>query len=198
MAFKSHTGKLNLMKSPWSIWSDFYAHMTPQGDELWVMAGRINEIWQSGFDDVERRPYIQQRWPMNFLEILPDDAGKRGIESGDLVTVSSTRVPIQKDYNIGIKSDDMSFDGLKKRGHIKMVDGQFSAVAIVTPAIKKGVAYTNFLEKTQPFNAIVPRVADPMTNNYRFKMATGKVVKIGESPFKKNFAQMSFGRRDIV
>ena len=34
-----------------------------KGDELWVTNGRINEIWQSGFDDVDRRPYITQRWP---------------------------------------------------------------------------------------------------------------------------------------
>ena len=89
MAFKSHTGKLNLVKSPWGLWSDFYDFMQPKGDELWITNGRINEIWESGFDDYERRPYTQQRWPMNFVEIHPDDAAARGIESGDLVAVGS-------------------------------------------------------------------------------------------------------------
>ncbi len=197
-AFKSHTGKLNFMKTPWEIWSDFYDFMRPKDDELWISNGRINEIWQSGFDDVERRPYIQQRWPMNFMEIHPDDAKRRGIESGDLVMIESDRVPVQKDFNLGVKPDDMWFSGLMKRGHIKLVRGQFSAVAIVTPAIKKGVVFVNHLDKKQPYNAIAPRVPDPMTMNYRYKIASGRVRKIGESPYKKTFSQMSFARRDVV
>ncbi|MCP4701527.1 MAG: arsenate reductase (azurin) large subunit [Gammaproteobacteria bacterium] len=197
-AFKSHTAKLNLLKTPWSAWSDFYDFMQPKGDELWVTNGRINEVWQSGFDDMERRPYIQQRWPANFLEIHPDDAAKRGIESGDMVTVESHRVPVQKDFNLGVKSDDMWFSGLMKRDHIMMASGQFTAVAMVTPAIKKGVTFTYFLKKDSPANTITPRVPDPFTMNYRFKLGTGKVKKIGESPFKKTFAQMSFKPRDIV
>ena len=197
-AFKSHTGKLNLLKSPWHIWSDFYEFMQPQGDELWVTSGRINEIWESGFDDYERRPYTQQRWPMNFIEIHPDDAKSRGIESGDLVAIESDRVPVQKDFNLGVKPDDMWFSGLMKRGHIKMSSGQFTAVAIVTPAIKQGVAFTDFLKLDSPANSITPRVPDPLTLNYRYKLAHGKIVRIGESPFKRNFSHMSFKRRDIV
>jgi hypothetical protein len=34
--------------------------------------------------------------------------------------------------------------------------------------------------------------------NYRFKIASGTVSKIGESPFKHSFSQMSLKRRDIV
>ncbi len=198
MAFKSHSGKLNLIKSPWSEWSDFYEFMKPKDDELWVSSGRINEIWESGFDDYERRPYTQQRWPMNFLEIHPDDAKKRGVESGDLVTVESVRVPVQTDFNLGVKSDDMKFSGLMKRGHIKLVSGQFTALAIVTPATKKGVVYTDFLKLDSPANSITPRVPDPFTLNYRYKVANGKVRRLGESPFKKDLSQMSFKRRDIV
>ena len=197
-AFKTQSGKLNLVKSPWKLWSDFYDFMTPKGDELWVSNGRINEIWQSGFDDTERRPYITQRWPQNFMEIHPDDAKKRGIESGDMVTIESNRVPVQTSFNLGVKSGEMWFSGLMKRGHIKLASGQFTAVAIVTPQTKKGVVYTNFLAKNQPANTLTPRVPDPITNNYRFKVATGKVHKIGESPYKHTFAQMSFKRRDLV
>lgn len=199
MAFKSQTGKLNLMRTPWNhTWKSYYDYLKPRGNELWVSGGRINEVWQSGFDDTMRRSYIQQRWPMNFLEIHPDDARKRGIETGDMVKVHSDRVAIQKDFNLGVKSDDMHFSGLDKRGHIRYTDGQFTAVAIVTPAIKKGVTFTNFLDKKQPYNSIAPRVPDPMTMNYNFKIAMGEVEKIGESPFKKNFSQMSFVRRDIA
>ncbi|WP_089718969.1 arsenate reductase (azurin) large subunit [Candidatus Entotheonella palauensis] len=196
-AFKTHTGKLNLMKTPWNIWSDFYEFVKPREDELWVGNGRINEVWQSGFDDVERRPYITQRWPFNFLEIHPDDAKPRGIESGDLVSVESQRVPVQTDFNMGVKSDDMWFSGLMKRGHIKLSSGQFTAVAIVTPGTKKGVVYTNHLDKQQPVNALAPRVPDPLTMNYRFKMTVGKVVRLGESPYKHDLSQMSLKRRDI-
>ncbi|MCP3902243.1 MAG: arsenate reductase (azurin) large subunit [Planctomycetes bacterium] len=198
MAFKTQTGKLNLLKSPWKLWADFYEFMRPRGDELWVTNGRVNEIWQSGFDDTERRPYIQQRWPDNFLEIHEDDARKRGIETGDRVVIESKRVPVQTDFNLGVKSDDMWFSGLMKRNHIKIVTGSFEAVAIVTPVVKQGVVFTNFLDKNNPANSITPRVPDPLTMNYRFKLSSGTVRKIGESPYKSTFAQMSFTRRNIV
>ena len=160
--------------------------------------GRVNEIWQSGFDDTERRPYIQQRWPDNFLEIHQDDAAKRGIESGDRVVIESKRVPVQKDFNLGIKDDDMWFSGLMKRHHIEIVTGSFEAVAIVTPVVKKGVVFTNYLDKGNPANSITPRVPDPLTLNYRFKLSSGTVTRIGESPYKHSFARMSFKRRNIV
>lgn len=198
MAFKSHSGKLNLLKSPWDMWSEFYDFIKPKGDELWIANGRINEIWQSGFDDYERRPYTQQKWPMNFLEIHPDDAHKRGIESGDLVLVASDRVPVQVGFNLGVKSDDMWFSGLMKRGHIKMTQGQFTAVAIVTPVVKQGVVYTDFLKLNSPLNRITPRVPDPLTMNYNYKTANGKVTRLGETPYKRQFSQMTFKRRDLV
>ncbi|MCP4044113.1 MAG: molybdopterin-dependent oxidoreductase, partial [Gammaproteobacteria bacterium] len=198
LAFKTQTGKLNLVKTPWNLWSDFYDYMMPKDDELWVTNGRINELWQSGFDDFERRPYIQQRWPMNFLEMNPADAKARGIESGDMVVISSDRVPVIKDHNMGVKGGDMWFSGLMKNGNIRKDTGEFTAVAIVTPAVKKGTTYAEFLKTSQPANAIVPRVPDPVSQNYRFKIASGKVKKIGESPFKHDFSRMSFKRRDIV
>ncbi len=197
LAFKTQTGKLNMVKTPWNLWSDFYDFMKPKGDELWVTNGRINEIWQSGFDDFDRRAYIQQRWPMNFIEMHPDDAKARDIESGDLVAIQSTRVPVQKDFNLGVKNGEMWFSGLMERGHIKLVTGQFSAVAIVTPAVKKGVVFAEFNKAKQPANTITPRVPDPITMNYRFKIASGTISKIGESPYKNSFSQMSFKRRDI-
>ena len=61
--FNSQTGKVNIQKHPWSLFSDCWTWMSPKDDELWHTNGRINEIWQTSFDDVERRPYINQRWP---------------------------------------------------------------------------------------------------------------------------------------
>lgn len=134
---------------------------------------------------------------MNFIEIHPDDAKQRGIESGDMVAIESVRVPVQKDFNLGVKGDDMSFTGLQKDGHIKTVSGQFSAVALVTPSVKKGVTFTYFLRKDSPANTITPRVPDPVTQNYRFKIASGTVKKVGVSPYKDTLAEMTFKRRDI-
>jgi len=93
--FKTKTGRANLLKANWEMFGDYWEFMRPKGNELWVTTGRINEIWQSGFDDQMRRPYIHQRWPDNWLEIHPDDAKSRGIENGDRVLISSDRIPIE-------------------------------------------------------------------------------------------------------
>lgn len=293
MDFKTSTGKANLLKTPWEIFSDFYEFMKPKGDELWVTSGRINEFWQSGFDDLERRPYLRQRWPANFIEIHPDDAKKRGIESGDMVRIESDRIPVQvggfdatddarrgimnTDHitmeeepdlimqeiandssrkldgksNVGMMSDDidgddllaftddnsyqspikidpdtnhespdnidedilgevsglgiswkhikaMTFSELQKSGHIEMTSASFDAVAIVTPAIRQGVSFTYFLIPGSAANSLAPRVLDPISQRYRFKLGRGVVSKIGESPYKHDLTMMSFKSRAII
>lgn len=197
-AFNTQSGKANWLKSPWDIYSDFFDYMKPKEGELWVTNGRVNEIWQSGFDDVERRPYITQRFPEQFLEMHPDDAKARGIESGDMVLASSDRVPVWKDSNMGTAALDTKFGNLLKQGHIKLTKASVSAVAIVTPAVKKGVCFMYFLTPTQPANSLAARIPDPLTNQYRYKVGVGRVKKIGESPYKHDFRTMTFVRRDIV
>ena len=172
--------------------------MKPKDDELWIINGRINEIWQSGFDDVERRPYITQRWPVNFIEIHPDDASVRGIESGDTIVAESDRVPVQTGGFIAQEVEDLTFSGLLAAGHIKYAEASVSAVAVVTSAVRKGVSFMYFLDPNQPANALVPRVPDPISNNYRFKLGVGRLKKIGESLYKTSFESMSFGPRTIV
>ncbi len=93
--FKTKTGRANLLKVPWKLYSDYWGFMKPVDDELWLTNGRINELWQSGFDDQQRRTYLHNRWPENFLEIHPNDAKKRGIESGDWVEVGNTKIPVE-------------------------------------------------------------------------------------------------------
>lgn len=95
--FNTKTGKANLLKAVWETFGDYWEFMKPdeKKGELWVTSGRINEIWQSGFDDQIRRPYLQQRWPDNWVEIHPDDAKARGIENGDMLEVSHDRVPVE-------------------------------------------------------------------------------------------------------
>ncbi|MFQ5409822.1 MAG: arsenate reductase (azurin) large subunit, partial [Anaerolineales bacterium] len=54
--FKSQTGKALLLKSPWELFSDFFERITPDPakGEFWLTTGRINEVWQSAFDDLRK------------------------------------------------------------------------------------------------------------------------------------------------
>ncbi len=196
--FNTQTGKVNLQRHPWSLFSDFWTWMKPKNEELWFSNGRINEVWQSGFDDVQRRPYITQRWPENFLELHPDDAKKRGIESGDYVMMYSDRVAAHKDTILGVGGDDFQFSKLMENGHIELSKAAVTAVAIVTPHIKKGVMYAMFIDMRQPTNALSARVVDNISGNYNYKMGVAKVKKLGESKYKTEFRSMSFAPRNIV
>ena len=196
-AFGSHVGKGLLHKTPWSEFSDFYERITPTGDELWVTMGRINEIWQTNFDGL-RNKYITDRWPSQFVEIHPDDANSRGIESGDLVLIENDDVLIQTGGFVGVEGDSQTFTGLEKAGQIRIGKGSYKAVAMVTTAIKSGVLWSNALDAKQPPNSVVHRVPDPITNRYRFKLGKGRIKKIGESTHKTEFAQMTFRQRDIL
>tara|TARA_R110002167_G_scaffold120730_5_gene298744 strand:+ start:4679 stop:7387 length:2709 start_codon:yes stop_codon:yes gene_type:complete len=195
--FNSQTGKVNIQKHPWSLFSDLHAWMTPKDDELWFSNGRINEIWQSGFDDIERRPYTTQRWPENWVEIHPEDAKKRGIESGDQVMMYSDRVPAFKDTLIGVDGNNFQFSELLKRGHIELSKAAVTAVAIVTPTVKQGVLYANMLDMRQPSNSLTARVVDNISGNYNYKMGVARIRKLGESKYKSEFRSFSFVPRNI-
>ena len=194
--FNTQTGRCNIQKSPWSLFSDYWEWMKPKGDELWCTSGRTNERWQSGFDD-RRRPYIVQRWPDNYVEIHPDDAKERGIESGDMLMVYSDRVPSLKEVTLGVEGDDYSFTGQMKAGNVELTKAAVTGVAMVTRHIKKGIIFMDFLHTAQPANALQGRVVDWISGNYNFKMGVAKLKKIGESPYKHSFRSMSFAPRDI-
>ena len=196
--FNSQTGKINIQKHPWGLYSDIWEFVSPKDDELWHTNGRINEIWQTGFDDSERRAYIKQRWTHQFVEIHPEDAKKRGIESGDMVLVYSDRVPVHKDTVHGVGGNDFQFTELKKKGHIVLEKGAYEAVALVSTVIKQGVLYADALNTEQPSNAVQARVVDNISGNYNYKLGSAKIKKIGESEFKNEFEHMSFVPRNIV
>ncbi len=200
LAFGSHNGKAMFLKTPWSLFSDYWEWLRPKGDELWVTNGRVSEIWQSGFDD-ERRDIANKRWPEPAVEIHPDDAAARGIESGDYVEMVNDRLAVQVSGFMGIKSDDASFTGLMRDGHIRMTTGRAEAVAIVTDAIKPGVAFMHSLSSKakQMANSLVPAIPDPISGMYRYKLGIGKIRKIGESPYKNDdLERMSLAPRDII
>ena len=198
--FKSHSGKAILNKSPREVFEDFYERIKPAGDELWVNNGRLNEIWQSAYDDV-RKPYIFQRWPEHFIEIHPEDAAPRGIESGDTVRITNDDVLIQTGGFTLVKGNEFQFSELEKAGLIKIGSGVLTAVAHVAETTRKGVIYSNFAWPRYPdsaANALTHRVLDPIANRYRFKLGKGKIVKTGESEFEHSFTEATFKDQTIM
>ncbi|MEM8569521.1 MAG: arsenate reductase (azurin) large subunit [Pseudomonadota bacterium] len=195
--FNSQTGKCNIQKAPWDLFSSYWEWLKPREGEIWITSGRINERWQSGYDD-RRRPYIVQRWPENWIELHPNFATANGIENGDYVQVYSDRIPVQVDTIVGVQGDDFDFASLMRNGHIELTSASITAVAIVTPALKENMGYMDFLHTSQPANALAGRVVDQISGNYNYQMGVGKVRRMGESPYKHNFRSMSFARRDIA
>ncbi len=200
-AFNTQSGKAVLLKSPWNFpgWIQFYEAVKPRQEkgEIWVTMGRISEGWQSGFDDM-RKPYLSQRWPDAFIFIHPHDAKAKGIESGDQVKVANDTVYVQTGQPQGVLEADLTFNQLLKDGHIMITQGEFTAVAIVSDEIREGVAKTHFNNPKSPANAVVSAVPDPITNNYRYKLGRGVLIKIGESPYKHSFTRMSLKPKSIV
>ncbi len=197
--FKSHSGKALMIQSPWEIFRDFYERVKPdrsQG-EFWVTSGRINELWQSSYDDM-RKPYIDNRWPDTFVEINPADAAEYGIESGDVVRIWNDDVLVQTGGFNRVTGAELTFTWLMENGHIRVGRGEVKAVAILTEAVPSGLLFANFLWPGSPANSLVHRVPDPITNRYRFKLGKGKLERLGESPYKHDFARMSFKPRDVT
>lgn len=197
--FNTHTGKALLIKSPWTLFADFYERIKPRRDqgEYWVTCGRINELWQSAFDDL-RKPYITQRWPTNFVEIHPDDAATQGVTNGDLIRLTNDDVLIQTGGFNRVDPQESTFSWLEQNGHIRIGHGQLEAVAMLTTAVPRGVLFTYFLLPGSTFNSLAHRVPDPITNNYRYKLAKAKVTRLGESPYKSNPQFLSFKQRDFI
>jgi arsenite oxidase large subunit len=198
-AFNTHSGKALLIKSPWDLFADFHARIKPdpKKGEFWLTCGRVNESWQSGFDDL-RKPYLAARWPGNFVEIHPDDARDYKVESGDVVRLTNDRVLIQTGGFNRVEAEEIRFSWLEKEGHIRVGRGEIEAIAMVTPAVMRGLLFTYFLTPPNPFNALAHRVVDPITNNYRYKLATAKLARVGESPYKKDRRFLTFQRRDFA
>jgi arsenite oxidase large subunit len=157
----------------------------------------VNEQWQSGADDM-RKPLLQARWPHPPIFVNPDDAAPEGIESGDFVEIVNDTVYVQTGSPIGVKPDDLSFTRLMERGHIKVTEGRFTAVAIVTDEMRPGVAKATFATSKAMANSVCHAVPDPVTGNYRYKLGRGRLTRIGESPFKAGFDQLSLKPRPIV
>ena len=197
--FSTHSGKAMLIKSPWNLFEDFYARIKPNraDGEFWFTVGRINETWQSGFDAV-RKKFISDRWPDTFVEIHPADAKRLKIESGDNVRLFSDDILVQRSGFQHIDGDSYSFKQLEADGHVVPGSGELTAVAMVTTAVKPGLLFSYFLWGKKAANSLIHRVPDPITNAYRFKLGKAKIERLGESPYKNDFAKMTFKQRDYA
>ncbi|MFY9314655.1 MAG: arsenate reductase (azurin) large subunit [Burkholderiales bacterium] len=173
--FNTASGKAILVKGDWRIAKPVREKYAPREGELWMINGRINELWQTMYDDL-RKSYVKRRYPSNFLFINPVDAKARQVESGDLVSV-------ENDYVVNIMGE--------------VTKGALSLVAYVTDEVAAGVGYTYSFYPGQNSNTIVPSVTDPITGVYNYKIGKGRVRKIGETPLKHVDGGMSFVPRSI-
>ncbi len=110
----------------------------------------------------------------------------------------SDRVAVFKDMLLGVHGSDFQFSELMNKGHIELTKAAVTAVAIVTPGVKKGLMYANMLDMRQPSNSLQARVVDNISGNYNYKMGVAMIKKIGESPYKHSFRSMSFAPRNIA
>lgn len=78
------------------------------------------------------------------------------------------------------------------------MEGRFVAVAIVSDEIRAGVAKTVFISDKAWTNAVVHSVPDPVSGSYRYKLGRGAIRKLGESPYKHAFNQMSLKPRPVA
>ncbi len=174
--FKSDSGKANFVFADWDAVAARNEALGPDvgAGELWVLNGRVNALWNNLFDNA-RRTVSTERWPANFLEIHPDDAAARGIESGDLLSIESANV-----------ADQLG------RPHT----GGFTAVAYVTDTVTPGVTFTYFLYPGSPSNTVTSGDSSlqPMSLRYVFKLGRGTVTKIGTTELAD---VMSFAPRNL-
>ena len=110
----------------------------------------------------------------------------------------SDRVAAHKNTILGVGGNDFQFSELMKNDHIELSKAAVTAVAIVSPIVKKGVLYGNMLDMRQPTNALQARVVDWISGNYNYKMGVARIKKMGESKYKKEFRSFSWVPRNIV
>jgi arsenite oxidase large subunit len=88
--FRTSTGKAQFKGFAWPGYPpEVMAQMEKY--PFFFTNGRINVAWQTMYNDVDM-PFQDERVPLAWLEIHPDDARKLQVEAGDLVRSSTTMV----------------------------------------------------------------------------------------------------------
>lgn len=177
MSFKSDSGKCNFTFADWDAVLERNRILGPDTskDEVWVLNGRVNAVWNNMFDHSRRQNSVE-RWPSNFLEIHPDDAAARGIVNGDLLSIESDGILDQ----IGRKTS-----------------GSFTAVAYLSDIVPPGVTFTYFLFPGAPANTVVSADTSlqPLSLRYNFKLGKGSISNLGPSGLADS---MSFAPRNLA
>ncbi|MDP6604970.1 MAG: molybdopterin dinucleotide binding domain-containing protein [Dehalococcoidia bacterium] len=175
MKFKGSNGTSNFVFVDIDAVRERNALLGPEGDEFWVLNGRVNHLWQSLYDD-KRKPHLIQRFPATFIEISPADADRLGIISGDMVAVESERV---------------------RTAEGTISSGGVTAVAYVTDAVPSGVIFSMFHYPGSPVNAVVTADASttPINPRQPFKFGRGTVTRIGPTELAEI---MPFTPRNLV
>jgi len=175
LKFKTDSGKANFVFADWDAVKERTAKLGPVGDEVWVLNGRVNALWNN-LSDSSRRVISKERRPTNFIEINPEDAASWGIESGDQLEISSDNV-------------------LDPVGDV--VSGRFEAAAYVSDIVPKGVTFTYFLFTGSPANEVTSADTSlqPLNLRNNFKLGKGTITKIGRSEYAD---KMSFAPRNLA
>lgn len=173
--FSTKSGRAIFMKGSWERVAPVQATLAPVGDELWVTNMRVNRLWQSLADD-RRIPQRIDRYPANVLEIHPDDAAARNIETGDWVLLENENV--------------LNHQGQPHTARVR-------AVALVTDAIRRGVTSTYFNYRAdidQSANCLTSGQVDPMSPVYRYKLGKARVTAVGPSEYKASMVRFAPNR----
>ena len=177
LKFKSDSGKLNFIRPDWATVKARNEAIGPDTSkgEVWVLNGRVNAVWNNMFDHV-RRAVTRERWPVNFIEVNPEDARSRGIVSGDMLSIESDNVLDQ----LGNKTT-----------------GAVTAVAYVSDSVPPGVTFVYFNFPGSPANSLTSAdsTLQPIARRYNFKLGKGKLTKIGSTELGEI---MSFVPRNLA
>src|SRR5690606_11683979 len=83
--FDTADGKARFLPAPWNGLPETVAAQKEKY-RFWLNNGRNNEIWQTAYHD-QYNAFAQERYPMAYIEINPDDCQELGVEASDIVEV---------------------------------------------------------------------------------------------------------------
>jgi arsenite oxidase large subunit len=175
LKFKTDSKKANFVFADWEVVNERNNILKPLDDQVWVLNGRVNALWNNMSDNT-RRQLSAERWPSNFLEVSPEDAKVWGVESGDMLSITSQNV-------------------LSPVG--ERVTGSFTAVAYVSDIVPPGVTFAYMMFPGSESNSITSADTSlqPLNLRNNFKLAAATVEKIGTTDLKET---MSFAPRNLA
>jgi len=137
-------GKAVIISAPYEP-----AAESPDGEyDLWLSTGRVLEHWHSG-SMTRRVPELHRAFPNAVLFMHPDDAAKRGVQSGDVVLVRTRRGEVRT--------------RIETRGRNKP---------------PQGLVFFPWFDEGQLVNKLTLDATDPLSKQTDFKKCACQVVKV--------------------